>query len=205
MIRNFVFAVLLAFTAAGCAHRGVELVELPLRDADLYPNSYTNGAVTVAVDEIEDAERSKHYFGVDLTKKGILPVIVVISNHSDTQYNVHPSNILLRRGSHIIDPLPLSIVTTLAAEDRGGLPRAALEQFKSYFAGIGFSETVLNPYESYQGVIFFQLGKKKSRDDDDSFFRTISLFMEGRMKLHVVLTDRHSKQRRQFGPFSLSS
>ena len=57
------------------------------READLYPLSQTKAGITVAVDEISNTERATQYFGIDMFEHGILPINVVISNHTERSPN----------------------------------------------------------------------------------------------------------------------
>jgi hypothetical protein len=90
-------SALLALTLAGCS-RSYRVVDVPQYGADLYPLSQTKSGVTVAVDEIRGSERAERLFGSDLTREGIFPVNVVVSNYSKQRVVVKPSDILLYRG-----------------------------------------------------------------------------------------------------------
>lgn len=67
------YPVLLILLALLSACAGAKPTVKPaLHDADLYPNAQTTAGLTIAVDEITDGERSRQYFGRDLTRDGIL-------------------------------------------------------------------------------------------------------------------------------------
>ncbi|HZC00268.1 MAG TPA: hypothetical protein VE844_02585, partial [Gammaproteobacteria bacterium] len=57
------------------------------------------------------------------------------------------------------------------------------------------------PHDSYQGVLFFPVEDRHKRDP---FFSVVTLFLEGRLKMEVVVTDIETHQRTHFGPFSVS-
>lgn len=91
-----VLPMLIALMACSSAF---EIVEIPRHEADLYPHSESKQNVTVAIDEISSKDRVVSYFGADLTKNGILPVNIIISNNGSQRFELRPSDILLRRGS----------------------------------------------------------------------------------------------------------
>lgn len=196
-----VFFTIIAFVAlTACAP--FKVVRLPLRDADLYPLSQAKGTITVAVDEIASPDRARRYFGVDLIKKRILPISITVSNHGETNQLIRPSDILLRKGNEVIDPLPIEIVAEVVKKASGPLPVETNEKIDNFFSQIGFAETVLISHDTYRGVLFFPIASKPERDP---FFSTIPLFQEGKLRLHIVITDVDTNQRTHFGPFPLTT
>ena len=195
---RFLFIVLfLALTA--CAGT-FKVVQLPIREADLYPLSQTVGGISVAVDEISNPDRAWRYFGADLIGYGVLPINITVSNHSGHRCSIKPSDVLLRSGKEVIDPLPIHVVTRLAK--RASRARAETqEQIDDFFSRLSFTDTVLVPHDSYQGVLFFPVEDRHKRDP---FFSVVTLFLEGRLKMEVVVTDIETHQRTHFGPFSVS-
>jgi hypothetical protein len=74
--------MLMAAGLAGCSST-YQVVQVPQRDADLYPLSQTREGVSVAIDEITSSDRAASYFGADLVQVGIIPLVVVISNNGE--------------------------------------------------------------------------------------------------------------------------
>lgn len=196
---SYLFTLSLLFLAA-CADGRFLVIELPDRQAELYPKAHTNNEVTVAVDEVDDRERAWKYFGADLVGSDITPVIIIISNHSKSQLLVNPANILLRRGSSVIDPIPVVVVSNFVKRDYGFMSDDTETKIDQYFSDISFSEAVVEPGENYQGVMFFKLEKPRN---SDSYFQTISLYSQ-RLKLNMIIPERDSNQRLRFGPYALS-
>jgi len=186
----------------GCAST-YHVVQIPERDADMYPLSQTKDGVTIAIDEVRSAARAQRYFGANIVPAGVLPVVVVVSNHSSRSVVVKPSDVLLQRGRDIADPLPLESVVTLATGDRWFLRKKTAEQVEGFFANAAFKETVLLPNDSYQGVMFF--ANAKPRRHEDRFFTMSSLFADSGPRIRVAITDLEEPHRVHFGPFSLSS
>lgn len=124
------------------------IVEMPEREADLYPLSQTKEGVTVAVDEITNVERSMQYFGIDMFKHGIVPINVVISNHTERMQLVSPSDILLLRGRQsVVDPLPVQAVTNLVDREYWYFDSGTKKQIDEHFGGLTLQEMVLMPDE----------------------------------------------------------
>src|SRR5919201_4373236 len=123
----------------------------PDYEADVHPLSQTRAGVTIAIDEITRPERVERLFGADLTRDGIVPVNVVVSNFSKQRVSVKPTDVLLSRGKEVIDPLSMEYV--VAMERRHGSVRA--------YESAMFRETVLAPGETYRGVMFFAVPTPK--------------------------------------------
>src|SRR5690606_30337258 len=127
-------------------------MQLPQRDADLYPWAEKQEGVVVAVDEIVQPARLEQYFGVDLLEHGILPIAVVVSNRSAGPVTIGPADVLLVQGRNVIDPLPLARVA--GAIDAGG-GNADSADLRAHLAGMALQPVTLAPNESHQGVLFF--------------------------------------------------
>lgn len=196
-----VLPVLLAVVLMGCAG-SYQVVQIPPRDADLYPVSQTRAGVTIAIDEVRDAARAERYFGADLLKEGILPVSVIVSNYSEHRVVVKPSDILLHRDRGVVDPLPLEMVVATAKSEHGSLHAKAGQPIEKFFESIAFRETVLLPRETYRGVMFFAVSKPEKQAD--TVFTLLRAFREGAPKLRVAVTNLDSSERVHFGPFSLT-
>jgi len=191
------FALLLLASATGCASR-LELVEPPLRHADLYPGSLRGGGVVVAVDAL-DARRARRYFGADLRDAGLLPSVVVVSNRSGEVVSVGPADVLAMEGRRVVDPVrPQEVARRVAA--RRGLDDEGSAELAAYLASIAYAPTVVPPGETVQGVVFFDLGRDAS-EREPSAFRLVSLLPRSRLWLRVAATEQESGQRMMFGPF----
>ena len=104
------------FLLAGCASYSV--LELPIREADLYPEGETRSGISIAIDEISDPVRVQRYFATDLLRYGILPVQVIVSNYGEHRIAITPSDVLLMRGSQVVGPIPMEVVAQLPIRDR---------------------------------------------------------------------------------------
>src|SRR5262245_24640086 len=143
----------LALALVSCAGSYQVVQRLPEREAELYPLSQTREGITVAIDEISGAERSYRYFGANLTREGILPLVVVVSNHGAHRIIVKPSDVLVRRANEIIDPLSIETVIAIAKNQYWPLRSKTEKEVETYFNWLAFKETVLVSEETYQGVI----------------------------------------------------
>lgn len=200
MPRVAVLFLLPLFGLAACASYTV--VQIPQREADLYPWAQTRAGITVAIDEINSATRAKRYFGANLIKVGILPVNVIISNHGEHRFIVKPSDVLLLRGKAVVDPLPIEMVVKIVKRHYRFMRSKTARRIDEFFENMALKEMVLIPNESYQGVLFFEDTRPKK--ERDRFFTIVNLFREGGLKLRVHVTDLETRERIHFGPFSLS-
>ena len=182
-----------------------EIVEMPQREADLYPLSETKDGITVAVDEITNTERSMQYFGVDMFKHGIVPVNVVISNHTERKQLVSPMDVLLLRGRQaVIDPLPIQSITSLVNRDYWYFDERTYNQVREYFNDLTMQEMVLMPNEVYQGVLFFKAVELDKVYRDDGNFNVTSLYPKKSLNIKVSVADLETRERMHFGPFPIS-
>ena len=191
----------LALGLAGCAGSSYQVVQIPQRAADLYPVSQTKSGVTVAIDEIRSPDRVEKYFGTNLTRHGVLPLEIIISNNSEHQIVVTPADVLLHQGGQVIDPVPLPMVVAMA-EAPYRLRSKTRAQVDKYFQELAFTDVILPKGANYQGVIFFSVPRHR-RPADDSF-SLLPLFPEYRMRLQIGVRDAENQGRLQFGPFTLS-
>jgi hypothetical protein len=152
----------------------------PLREADLYPVNQSAAGLTIAVDEIADPERARRYFGADLTKEGILPVNIIISNHGEDRLIVRPSDVLLTDGSRVIDPIPG-------------------DQVVKDGTGTLLQETVVPPGGTYQGMLFFPVKK-----GEGGLYGKVEKLFSDTMSLRMVVKDQDTGERLHFGPYSIS-
>jgi hypothetical protein len=178
---------------------------MPQREADLYPLSETKDGITVAVDEITNTERSKQYFGVDMFKHGIVPVNVVISNHTARKQLVSPVDVLLLRGRQaVIDPLPIQSITNLVNRDYWYFDERTYNQLSEYFSDLTMQEMVLMPNQVYQGVLFFKAVDLDKAYRDDSNFKVTRLYPKSSLNIKVSVADLETRERMHFGPFPIS-
>lgn len=199
---RLILPVFLAAVLMGCAG-SYQVVQIPQREADMYPLSQTAAGVTVAIDEVRSAARAERYFGADLVKAGIVPVSVIVSNYGKHRVVVKPSDILLHQNKEIVDPLPLEMVVTTAKDEHWFLGSKTEQSIYSFFENVAFKETILFPKDTYRGVMFF--AAPKPARTSDRFFTLLSVFREGGPKIRVAMTDLDSGERVHFGPFSLTA
>ena len=203
MCRSLVsIVIVLSLLLAGCASN-YRVVEIPQREADMYPDSQTRDGLTIAIDEMRGSTRAQQYFGANLIRAGILPVSIIVSNHGEQRVAIKPADILLQRGRDIVDPVPLQTVIAIAQDQRVFLRKRTRESVESFFRSIAFTETVLQPNETYQGVMFFSNPRPRRRDD--RYFSVWSLFEQGGPRMRVAVTEMDSQDRVHFGPFSLAA
>lgn len=202
-MRTAIVILAVVFGLAGCAStKSIELVQMPQRDADLYPWAQQRAGVVLAVDEIVDPARLRQYFGVDLLKENLLPVSVIVSNHSQHRVAVRPSDILLMRGRTVVDPVPTERVAAIVKDSLGRLHSETEQNIEKHLRSLALQEATLAPNESYQGLLFFPQPQPKERN---RLFTVLSLFREGGLRMHVGLTNLDTGERLQFGPFTLST
>ena len=196
---------LLGILALAACTTAYEIVEIPTRDAELYPLAQSKDGITVAVDEITSSERSKQYFGVDLFKEGIVPLNVVISNHTDRRLLVNPADMLLLRGRQsVVDPVPLHMVTNLVVRDYGWLKSDANKELNEHFEDLSLQEMVLMPDQVYQGVLFFKAAEPDRYKSRNRHFTVMSLYRQGALNLQVSIADLETQERMYFGPFPIA-
>ncbi len=196
-----VSALLLAllFTSA-CA--SYDLVRPPARSADVYPDAHGRDGVVVAVDEITQPKRAERYFGADLLKHGILPIQIIVSNHTGDRIQITPADILLQHGRQIIDPLPLERVVAIPESKGLMITDGAEESLEKFYESIVFRETVIAPGDTYQGVLFFQ-GERQNKKAGSRYFRVVSAYFQPELRLRVLSTNLETRERLGFGPFGV--
>lgn len=156
-------------------------VKPQLHDADLYPNAETAAGITIAVDEIADSERTRQYFGRDMTRDEILPVRLIFTNRGENPILIKPSDVLLFAGDSVIDAVP------------------AEKAVKGEPLSLAMQEKVISPGENYQGILFYRVQKK-----EPGLYGKVERIFLDRLKMRVVVTDQQSGERIHFGPYSLS-
>ena len=198
--------VFLLFALPGCATdapaSGTEAaqMQMPQRDADLYPWAEKQAGVVVAVDEIVEPARLEQYFGANLLEQGIVPIAVVVSNRSTGPVAIGPADVLLVQGRRVIDPLPLARVAEAIAAASGNRGGADLRRRLS---GVSLQQATLAPNESHQGVLFFPYRPAEKPRDEDTLRSILRLF-EGGLRMKVGVTQADTGARLHFGPFRLA-
>lgn len=200
MRRLIYWSLLFLFGLTACG--SYKVVKLPLREADLYPLSQTREGITVAIDEIGNPERAMKFFDVNLIKKGILPINIVVSNHGEHRAVLKPSDVMVLRGKEVIDPLPIEAVAEIAKRDSLFITDKTSQQIEKFLSNISLTETILIPNESYHGVLFFKVAIRKKKQY--RFFTIVRLFREESPKVRIAITDLETNKRLHFGPFPLS-
>jgi hypothetical protein len=99
-------AMLLAASAAAMAAQDRSRFEP--QPAASYPAHQTAGNVTIGVEAYEDGEKLKRAFGkTDPSKYGVVPVLVVIDNHSDHALQLERMRVeLIAASGQKADPVP---------------------------------------------------------------------------------------------------
>ena len=201
--QTFIVGMLMLGITA-CSPSPHVVVEIPVRDAGLYPLSQTKDGITVAVDEITNADRSIQYFGVDMFKYGIVPINVVISNHTERPHMVNPADILVLRGRQtVVDPLPIQSVTNLVSRDYWRHDFVTVDQINDYLDELTLQEIVLMPDQIYQGVLFVQADRPE-KENRSRHFNVKSLYRNGALTIKVSIADLETRERKRFGPFPVS-
>ena len=202
MSKQTVILGMLMLGLTACSPSPYEVVEIPVREADLYPLSQTKEGITVAVDEITNSVRSTQYFGIDMFKYGIVPINVVISNHTDRRQLVSPADILLLRGRQtVVDPLPIESVTNLVSQDYSRLDYETTDQINDYLDELTMQEIVLMPDQVYQGVLFYLTDRPEKEKKSSRHFNVKSLYRTGALNIKVSIADLETRERKRFGPF----
>jgi len=200
-VRRLVLSTAL-LAAASCA--SFELVELPAREADIYPSAHVQGGVAVAVEGILDRRRIERYFGADLLHHGVLPVQVIVSNHSDARVRIRPSDVLLLDDRRVVDPLPVETVVKIPKAKGVFVTDATEARLDGLYQELGLRERVLARDETYRGILFFDVGVRRTWDPFRTrFFRMTTLFPEPPLRLDLMLTDIDHGERLRFGPFGV--
>jgi hypothetical protein len=91
----------------------------------------------------------------------------------------------------------------MAKKRHGSVSSTTQKSVAEYFEKLAFSEMVLPPGATYQGVMFFPLPRKEV--SSDSMFSAMTLFRESGMWILVGARDLDAGSRMRFGPFSVSS
>ena len=195
----FLPGVLALVLQLSCA--SYELVQLPVRDAALYPFAESKAGLAVAIDQMYDSERARKYFGVDLIDKGILPIQLIVSNHGNRRVTIRPADVLMLQGRGVIDPLPIEKVTEFPKSEGLWITDKAGEQIDAYFAELALKEMIVPPGETVRGVLFFEINAKAKRRS--RYFRLLSLYPQPSFHLHLVITDLEKNKRIPFGPFGV--
>lgn len=200
-LRRFV-PMVVSLVLLGCASSS-PVGHIPKYHADVYPLSETRAGITIGIDEINSAERTQRYFGSDLTKAGVLPVYLTLSNHGKQRVVVKPSDILLHRGKEVVDPLPVQYVVTTAKRQHQRLRSKSEKELERFFESVAFRETVLSPNDTYRGVMFFAAPAPKGAAE--RLFSALGVSRDAGPRMRVGVTNLDTGERVRFGPFPLDA
>ncbi len=192
-------AIAAACFLASCA--SYRFLELPIREADLYPEGETRSGVSIAIDEMADPVRVRRYFAIDLLARGILPVQVIVSNHSEHRVAVAPSDVLLMSRRQVVDPVPVELVAQLLIQDRIFVSRDTQDKIRDFYADLAMRDWVVPPGLTYAGVLFFSVPQPRTLVE--RYYHALGPFALGSMRLFVAVTDLDQDERIRFGPFTL--
>jgi hypothetical protein len=194
---------MLGAVLAGCATttERFEVVRLPERAADVYPNAHIQDSVAVAAEAIARDRRTRLYFGAPLAGEGILPVRVLVTNHSDRRLRLTPEDVLLAHRGRALDPLPVELVARAIERVHGEDAVKAGQEIRRYLGEVALGDTVVSPGKTGGGVVFFQLAEEAGSGYD----QVAVLGGSGAepLELTVQLSGAGQGQRRRFGPFYL--
>jgi hypothetical protein len=194
---------MLVSVLAGCATstERFEVVRLPERAADVYPNAHIHHSVAVAAEAIARDRRTRLYFGAPLAGEGILPVRVLVTNHSDRRLRLTPEDVLLAHRGKALDPLPVELVARAIERARGEDAAKAGREIRRYLGEVSLSDTVVPTGKTGGGVVFFQLAE----DSGSGYDQVAVLGGSGAepLELTVQLTGDSQGQRWRYGPFYL--
>ncbi|MBU1235523.1 MAG: hypothetical protein KJ634_00550 [Gammaproteobacteria bacterium] len=84
LCRGYLALSFLGLQLAGCTSP-LKLPRYEAQGVGAYVNRQVQGDVRVAVQPITDAEEQRKYFGVVLTDAGVLPVLIVVEDHSSSR------------------------------------------------------------------------------------------------------------------------
>jgi hypothetical protein len=186
-----------ALGLAGCT--SYDLIALPLREAELYPNAYSDAGIAVAAQAFTDPARVQSYFGTNLLAYEVLPVEVTVSNHGDRPIRIEPAGILLLRGDQVVDPLPVELVAELPMRGRF-VSRATRKELHAYYADLQLRDAIVAPGTSHHGVMFFRVPEPRS-----PALRALRIWEPFSMPtLHLfAAVKRDGGEPVRFGPFGL--
>ena len=89
--------------------------EYPLKPIRLYPNSVTRDGLTIAAHAVSDFREHKKYFGIDLRKKGFVPILIVARNEdSERSFVIAKSEIAYATGAIDVSAKKKQVSATVA-------------------------------------------------------------------------------------------
>ncbi|KPK98204.1 MAG: hypothetical protein AMJ95_05715 [Omnitrophica WOR_2 bacterium SM23_72] len=181
MKRILLFLIMVIFLS-GCAT--IQLPELTVKPASQYRLSQNKEGLVISVDPFLEKKRVEELFGTDLLSKGILPVLVVVENNSNS------STFYLQKEQSSLEMAEGESETGIASAGRSLTYQRPDKATTTLFyvsplivAGIWQSfenereaitknmiknelrERTLNPGESQHGLIYFRLTDKTRVED----------------------------------------
>lgn len=161
----------LIFFAGGCASH--EKRNLTPRSTDAYLTKATVSGVTIAVEAYSTKKKVEEAFTVDLTEEGVVPILLIMDNKSDTNYVLLKDEIeLIDTQGNVKKPVPADVMmekfennkmvyallgfgifSYMSAEE-------ANEKMLSDWSGKELpAEKVLMPNRKAYGALYFDMGK----------------------------------------------
>ncbi|MBI2885187.1 MAG: hypothetical protein HYY15_03330 [Candidatus Omnitrophica bacterium] len=109
-------------------------IQLPSRAVTEYPLVVREGPITVGVD-IVDAVRSREYFGADLLRRGIQPLLLVVANDGDRPYALPPAFVSARI-------VPAQRASAYASQTVAGRVGRHIQWLAFFVPGLVFSSVI---------------------------------------------------------------
>ena len=129
----------LTFLLVAAASQIASFPDFPVQPASNYRVSATKSGITVAIHPVVDSKEQKTYFGFDLTKKGYIPILVVVGNSYD--------------GSVLLIKDRASVYRPAAALEPGSAPTARTRQGEALMITDGVLDAAVNVgYVVFAGV-----------------------------------------------------
>ena len=165
------FTLSILIFSGGCASH--EKRNLTPRATDSYLTKETVSGVTIAVEAYSTKKKVEEAFTIDLTEEGIVPILLIMDNKSNTNYvllkdeielvdtqgNVKkpvPADVMMEKFEHnkmVYALLGFGIFSYMSAEE-------ANEKMLSDWSGKELpAEKVLMPNRKAYGALYFDLGK----------------------------------------------
>lgn len=177
-------------SASGCATYST--AQIPMRPISYYVNSVGKGGLTIGAENLYTPAKSKLYFDVDLTKKGIVPVCIAMSNRGGEDYIIESAEckliannidgeisaipledavVKMRKGSvgkaigwSLIVPI---IAIPVAAVSSAVHTKGVNVKMEQDVRSKAFQTTLLRKDDMAQGVVFFELPRPPQEEKSE--------------------------------------
>jgi hypothetical protein len=151
--------------------------DYPVKPAREYPTLVQNSGLLVAAIPVESRQEQHKYFGIDLSSKGYLPVLVVIDNGSSISYLVDKTKLMYVPAGASGHWLPNAAktpasetaieVVSVATPVFGFVAHPVLSKLKGlrqHLLAIELQSATISPGQSVHGFIFIPVrGRDSSR------------------------------------------